>query len=561
MKGKVILQLRSTWSVVLLTALVLIIGCKSGNPSPVTSTDIDCGADSLHSSKAAFSVEPGAIRQMAEDISPNAGSVIAAANGSPDRIVIVFQETHTSRVGQLEIALMMVRLHDKHDLRQISLEGAIADQGELPAQWFHKLPSSQAAVQAKERAAVRLLTEGEISSAEFIALTLPNVRAKGNERAEEYGVTTDDKSSSAPLSYLVAIAEKSLTQSQIQQANQLIQANKEKEAAEFLLHADPWVSERYEKLTEKSASVSSEELIAIYREIEAKASAVGAQVDAATKSGMHEVMSFFETASKRSCTMVRNTLAMCDAAPRSPVALVVGAAHTAKVVEILKASKASYAVISPNSLTERSERGALSTLAYKRKLDQKSVDAPGLLGAFLRGQRKPASVLGKQWFESKSEIYVAIRLLAAAAAGGGNPPFQDLDNELRTFTSIKIDPSSYQVIKVKDQSRVIFKVTARIDDRDSNRTVDIWVGGWKEPPGPPSTNPPGSAQIDDPNDGKKPVSLEQMVQEALERARQEGEPVQTEEAPTKPPVLLISKSFKAVFAGTSNAATTAVLSD
>lgn len=568
MQGKMISQFRSGSLLILVTALALtMLACTSANsssvgdsttPSQAISTNFDCGADSPTSSKSNLSVEPGPTSQMAAEISANAGKVIAAANGSSDRKVVVFEETHTSRVGQLEIALMLLRLHDKHNLRQISLEGAIADQGELPAQWFRNLPNSPNAVQAKERTAVRLLSEGEISSAEFIALTLPDVRVKGNEKAEEYNVTMADKSSSAPLGYLLAIVEKSATPSQIQRANQLIKAGKQKEAIAFLFQADSWVSERYKKLTSKSSGQSSEELIALYQEIEAKATAVGAQLDSEARSGMRDTMNFFKTASKRSCTMVRNTLAMFDAAPKSPVALIVGAAHTAKVVELLKASKVSYAVVSPNSLAEGSERGALSLLAYDRKLEQKSVDAPGLLGTYLKGRRKPTTVLGKQWFQSKSETYIAIRLLAAAAAGGKKLPSQDLDNELKAFAAIKIDPSSYQVVKVGNQSRVIFKVTARIDDTDPSRTVDLWVGGWKEPPGPPSENQLG---FKDPDDGEKPVSLEDMVREALERVKQEGEPSKTEASPAKPPVLLISKNFKAVFAATPNAALDAVRSD
>jgi len=541
-----------------------MLACENSNPSSArgagilgqaSRTSVDCGTDSPPSSKSSFSVESAPISQIAADISTDVGKVIAAANGSPDRMMIVFEETHTSRVGQLEIALMLLRLHDKHNLRQISLEGAFADQGELPAKWFHDLPNPRNVVQAKERVAVRLLGEGEISSAEFIALTLPDVRVKGNERAEEYGVTMADKSSTAPLSYLLAIVEKSATPSQIRQANQLMKAKKEKEAIELLWRADPWVNERYQKLTDKSSSPSSEELIAIYQEIEAKASAVGAQIDSETRSGMREVTEFFKTASKRSCTMVRNTLAMCDATPKSPVALIIGAAHTAKVADLLKASKVSYAVISPNSLTERSEQGMLSEFAYDRKLNQESVDAPGLLGAYLKGRRKPSTVLGKQWFQSKVETYTAIRLIAAAAAGGGKLPSPDVDDQLKAFTAIKIAPSSYQVIKVGDQNRVIFKVTARTDDQDPSRTVEFWVGGWKEPP---NNNPPVTEQFKDPDDGEKPVSLEDMVQETLERVRQEGEPSKTEHQPSTPLVLLISKNFKAVFATTPNAAMSAV---
>lgn len=528
---------------------------------------------------------------------------------------MVFEETHTSRAGQLEIALMLMRLHDQHKLRHISLEGAVFDKGELPAKWFHDLPDSKEAVQEKERVAVQLLGEGEISSAEFMALTFPDTQVRGNETAEEYNVEMSKNSSAAPLYYLVAIAEKSATQTQIRQFNGLMQEKKQKEALDLLLRADPWVYERYQKLTDRTNFPSSEELIVIYKEIEAKADSGSAQIDAEARSGMRDAKNFFVTASKRSCTMVRNTLAMCDAAPKSPVALIIGAAHTAKVVELLKAGKVSYAVISPNSLVEKSERGDLLLTAYDRKLEQQSVDAPGLLGAFLSARRKPTSILDKQWFQAKAELYLIARLLANAAAGGDKPPFKNLDAQLNALTAIKVDPASYQVVKVGDQNRVLFKVTARIDDANPNRTVDIWGGGWKQPPGPPPINPPNSGQFSDPDDGKRPVTLEGMLEEKLELVKQEGDFIISEQSltdlrydgipesvlqqlqtkmnqvfvgeakflaalnpvigeaqlekfkskilehtkqtkdrpPTEPPVVLISKNFKAVFSNTSSA--------
>lgn len=147
--------------------------------------------------------------------------------------VFVFEEFHTSRVGQLQIAAMILRLHDKYDVRKIGLEGAIQSSRPLNAKWFHHA-GGETAKPAREDVAVRMLAEGEISSAEFIALLCPDVDVFGTELAVLYNTELRTHGNPA-IDYLLAIAEKGLTQDEIREVNRLIARKQQKEALEYIL--------------------------------------------------------------------------------------------------------------------------------------------------------------------------------------------------------------------------------------------------------------------------------------------------------------------------------------
>lgn len=492
------------------------------------------------------SMQAGEIANIANDISRDVGKVIATNTGGPRR-VIIFEETHGSRTGQIEIAVMLLRLHDKYGLRRISLEGTPFDDGALNVKWFHDLAGGDRALQT----AVRLLREGEISGCELISLVFPDVEVRGNEKADEYGVTLSGPASTASMHYLITIAQQSLSQDQIRHANELIQQQKLPEAVKYIIETNDWTKSRYEKLTNKNSVVSIEEMISLLQEIESKAAESGATIDADARRGMADAINFFETARKRSHTIVANTNRIAsDTSSGGIVALDVGAAHTSAIMSLLKEAGTTFAVIRPASLATQDERGDLRFAEYERKEKLASVDLLSGLGAYLDGrQHKPAPVVHKQWFKSKAEVYLATQLITAAAAGGEPPPFKSIGPKLAAMTSARIDPRSFEIIDVGGQKRPMFKVTARTDDDDPSKTVVFWVGGWHEPPGPPKgpKSPAGAADDRDPS--RRP--LEQLLLDAREDLRKEGtaddaEAENQDDAKVTP--LPITKDTKALFA-------------
>jgi hypothetical protein len=189
---------------------------------------------------------------------------------------------------------------------------------------------------------------------------------------------------------------------------------------------------------------------------------------------------------------------MMDAKSPRPVALLIGAAHTEKVVELVKAANVSYAVLSPLSLVESPKVGKLTGPMYQRKMDAKSIDDAGMLGALLDGRKKLPAVLGKQWFKSKAAIYTAIDRIVEVAARDSRLPSDELKAALQLMPSITIDWSSLKITREANRVRVMFRVTAQTSDTDPSETVTIWVAGCHQPSlsGEPNTTPPLSADDD-----------------------------------------------------------------
>jgi hypothetical protein len=72
---------------------------------------------------------------------------VSAGQAGP---IFIFEEFHTSRIGQLQIAVMLLRLHDKYGLKKIGLEGAINSGRPLDAAWFHKMGGQQSTQQRED---------------------------------------------------------------------------------------------------------------------------------------------------------------------------------------------------------------------------------------------------------------------------------------------------------------------------------------------------------------------------------------------------------------------------
>jgi len=164
---------------------------------------------------------------------------------------------------------------------------------------------------------------------------------------------------------------------------------------------------------------------------------------------------FYVAASDRSGTMVENSIEVASSHPQAPIVLNVGAAHTEGVVELLKGRSASLAVIAPVALGTGDPNGSMSADEYGRKLDRKSVDPSGSLGAILDGRsQKPSSVLNEEWLQFMGNTLYAIVKLTAAAGAGGDPPF-DLGNDVLNIGGAEIPPDSIHLL----EGDVIFAVT------------------------------------------------------------------------------------------------------
>lgn len=411
--------------------------------------------------------------KIAKAIIPNAGVISSSWEGKSKGSVLIFEEDHISRIGQIEIALMLTRLYNRYHIKTIALEGAFVTDGILERKWFHKLSDKY----AREEVALQLLREGEINAAECIALAIPEVKVNGVEKEEEHTFEFSRLYEISHTLYLFAIAKELFPKDEkkIAEANKLTEElekapDDEKPAKlekliDYMINSNQWTKEQYKKLKNESIIISIEEMLVILKEIKAKAEKVNADVGE-YKNNFNKLIEFYERASKRTDTIITNTLNLYNKLKGVPLPLITGAAHTAKITEILKKKKISHVVIKPIALAEGKNRAELAKDAFERKQKKLSVDDKDLIGSFLDGRWKPSPVLDQVWIRSKSELYYISVLLAHAVKKGDRPPFNSLRSEFASLGYINIDRESFRIIR----NNVIFRVRAQTNRPDREET-------------------------------------------------------------------------------------------
>ena len=353
-----------------------------------------CGSSSPTSISACGKFDPtptgnaGDLAKMANDIINKpigVGQIKQLSPGDPHCRVIVFEEVHSSVTGQVEIALMLNRLYERHQLRSIGLEGAFVGKP-LDASWFRSSPDFRAYDDIRERedVIVQMLEKGEISSSEMMALVYSDMKVAGIEDPNEYNSDklSSDASSAADV-YLFEIASQKMTPSQTDACNNLTgQAQ-----IDCVIGTNPWVKQKYALINDTTQILSFERWFQILDEIKQKAVDDNISISPDEQANLQALRNFFEIADQRSVTMANNTLKLLKSpSSNGLVAMTIGAQHIERVAELLKQAKVSFVVIAGNSfLANDGEKGQLSDEAYSRKTlsPPLSVDPSGMLGSFL----------------------------------------------------------------------------------------------------------------------------------------------------------------------------------
>ncbi|MEJ2855494.1 MULTISPECIES: hypothetical protein [unclassified Saccharothrix] len=510
-------RLRSARSAVLAVALVWYsAGCTTSEPSAATCAPFALGSE----------------------VYADVGTLTNTRNTGA-RSVIVLDEQHASRVGQVELAIMLNRLHQTAGLRHVALEGSVVEKPQPTLDWFTSLPDEG----IRRAVALQLLEQGEVGAAEFAAMVLPDVRLHAIEHEQEYQVGQSGVDERAYTGYLTAIALTSMTADQIKQATALIDQGKHEEGIDFIIASNPWTSERDQLLERKSPIIGSSEMRKLGTELEEKARQVGAQV-ADYREGLREAQQFFDAATRRSATMADLTTEIATRQGCAPIAMNIGAAHSAEVAESLARRDISYSVVSPTNLTLDRVNGSLSREAFSRKLSGQSVDPAGTLGALLDGRRKPPPTSQQDWFKAKAQLaYATVVITRAAAAarsgGGAKPPFNltpgalGLGDDDPEAPRIAIDLATIEAV----DDDVLFKATFR------DRNTDVWVKAGLTTP----AEDPTSSQ-----------TLEQALKRILENLGRTA-PATEPPAPAKPEAVPVIPGLKAAIATTKEGALAAAI--
>jgi hypothetical protein len=440
-------MLRKTISLIALMSVLLISGCSGTTSTPQTSaTPPQATGDQPQYSG------PGA-QEIAQAVSVGV-ETLTQSSGGKGIPVIVQEERHNSRVGQLQHAASLARLHDKYGLRDIVLEGYLKDRSDINTDWFTKCISKKTA-ESRARVAIQFLKNGEISAAEFMKLVYPDITLHKAETSDNYNV--EPPSSFAVIDYLKAIAQV--------------------DSAWAIEKSKPYQS------MEAFQSLSGEEKLNLAKEIKNHAEGKSIAVSSEAKQSMEAYLNFMEKRLASNNTI--NDVITSVLASRTPkvVAVIIGADHTHGMSRLLSNVNRSFAVLKPQYTPGREEQGDLTTAMYERKNKRLPVFSQGLSALILQQvseAKKPEPVIPEHWFEAEGEFNgfgssVAEAILGAPSPpgppNGGKPPFGLSDNDF-DGRWIKIDVAKIEYLPNQNDLRraVLIPLTFK---RSGNI---VWVG-------------------------------------------------------------------------------------
>jgi hypothetical protein len=499
------------WIATLIFALAAISGCvrQPGEPGrpptpPVTRRD------------------PSPI---ASEVADAVAKVKSSSSGSVGAPIIALEELHTSRAGQIQQAITLVRLRHAHALKQIALEGYVFDGPVLESAWFRA--SGQTAAQ-RVAVAVRLLKEGEINSAEFMKLAYDDVELIPIEKTSEYAVEPPARGLTAAATAVYQIALKSALADPTSELEARAEALQRigrssprypQAQAAFLrsiVNQDSWAKETLRQLHDPKGSEDIKARIALLEGIRTRAKEKGVDVAEVDNQALEGYLSFLNTADQRSRTMVNATAPVADRPGVAVVAMIIGAGHSTGVSQLLGEGGRPHAVLTPLALAEHQSAGDLPGETYQRKTRGLPVYSEGLTGvcleATLEGQRKPSPVLNQPWFRAKSELYLFTEVIASTGGkgppgpGGGGPPAGGYQDDDFDGEFVYIDPKT---IKPGD-AYVVFP--AEINRNDPARRKTIWVKARYSTVGHPLDFVPGEER----------EQTEKMLRDALEEVQAES---------------------------------------
>lgn len=477
---------------------------------------------------------------IAKEACQGVGVVEKTSLGTKGSPIIILEENHASRAGQIQHAITLVRLHERYGLKHIALEGYLKEEPEIKIDWFANAAQGLSSV-IRNRIVVRLIREGEISSAEFMTLVYDDIFLHPIETISEYAVELDEEASRVPILYLLKIAQQSLReqhkpklqqfQKDIEELQLNTEANKEaiekklKEMFDYILSADPWAQGKTKLLQDKDVirSMSGEQHITLIEEIVNRAERLSVELEPEEKNAMKRYLAFWRGRIKASKTMILSAEKIADQANVSVVAMVIGAAHTQGMCAMLKDSNRPFAVVTPLSLKRGDEAGDLTWDMLERKYERLSIYSEGfaqtLIEAFPKPHKlkykKPRTVLSEPWFQGKTELYLFTERIAGGVLGppnppgGGKPPYGFSDDDFKGKWGF-INPKRISIIPdTKDGKGRAVLFPAILNYRDAERRTEIWVKAGL-----------GVAMVS----GQERERVESMLQKALEEIQNENEP-------------------------------------
>ena len=434
------------------------------------------------------------VREIAQEVCEDVGVIKKASSRKRKTPIIVLEESHVSVAGQIQHAIVMERLYQNYGVRNIALEGHMVDvKVDIDTGWFQDAAKKNEV--SKAEVAVRLLKEGEISCAEFMALAHQDAVLHPIERKEEYLVMLDDEAGSQPFRYILKIAQLSLTQNHVPtlkrlQAEMESTSDQEKlakiqeEYIDYIVSADSWAKAAMDRYTAIATSANVEEIKTLMIELRDRASDKHVQLTAEEEDAMARNIAFWDARGKADYTMTNYTCRLADKVNDVVIPMIIGAAHTQKVCSLLDEARRPYAAITPLAHQNQDKRGDLTTDMFHRKSKNKSVFVGGISEIIedtypTSELRKPGVVIEQEWFQAKAETYlftdrIIKRVFDSTGGSRDDPPYGFSSDDL-TGKWITVDPKEIEVVSDSDDSTkkaAVFPLTMR---SSRGRRKIVWV--------------------------------------------------------------------------------------
>ena len=380
----------------------------------------------------------------------------AMGGGRVGAPVLVFEEQHLSRAGQIEQAIALLRLSRDRGLRHIVLEGLVKNEAQSAA-WFDDVardldPATRASL------AALFLRQGEIGSAEFLRMVEPDVSLDPGETVEEYAPNLDHAAAAAPLVYLHAIASLSLPSAAVERIRQEIEAlpqyspeeqqQRVGEISAAVLAGEKWARTAATQIEGAGpAAVSADQAEALSTEIFKRAADLGLAFPETERRAMERNLLFWRARRAASRTLAAEASRIAGEPGVEVVALCIGAAHTAAVADALGKAGRPYAVLTPRSLKNHDHRGDLTAEMLDRKYSERSVSGEGyasvISDALAPAEKKAEPALYQPWFQAQAEMMSLVgkmtqRVASASGSGSEGLRFSGADLKGR-FISISPD--------------------------------------------------------------------------------------------------------------------------
>lgn len=359
------------------------------------------------------------LEEVASEVVADVGEVLQIVLGDPGHVVFVFEEIHASRLHRVEIAIMLDRLYANHGLRRIGLEGLVAPKT-LDLSWTHTPPPyvPGAPITCREDVFVQDVSDGNISSAEFLGLIYEDVVVHGIDDAALYARAVKEEAWGAPYDYLYAIALVGMTKAQRAAWEALQNQKLYQEAFLFAVSINPFTAERHARLEDQVDVISAEDMIRVLDELKAQAAKVKARLDLfpGAEENLGLLRDYLGVVSQRSDVLAAHAVVLVRHHPGAPIAITIGAMHTARVVEQLGKAGVSVVVVRTWAQANGITAGMLSPEAYRRKEQGLSVAPAGWLGSFLDGRKNPRPIAEEDRYKIETLLDRLSQALAIEAA-------------------------------------------------------------------------------------------------------------------------------------------------